>query len=113
MSTLADLFPSWQQRARCVGYGVDHWFPTRGESTTVAKAICGGCMVRDECLEFALTESIEHGVWGGMSGRERQRERRRRAEGGGRYPTTVVKAPLRHSADLPPEVSNTQTGGVL
>lgn len=82
MSILAGLFPEWQQHARCVGYGVDYWFPTRGESTTIAKAVCAGCMVRAECLEFALTEEIRHGIWGGTSERERGRMRKAQPERG-------------------------------
>jgi WhiB family redox-sensing transcriptional regulator len=37
-----------------------------------------GCTVRLECLEYALANRIEHGVWGGASERERRRILRRR-----------------------------------
>ena len=43
-----------------------------------ARAICKGCPVLDTCLEYALTERIEHGVWGGTSERERRRILKRR-----------------------------------
>jgi WhiB family transcriptional regulator, redox-sensing transcriptional regulator len=37
-----------------------------------AKAVCGGCPVRVECLAWALASDEQLGVWGGMSERERQ-----------------------------------------
>ncbi|MGW1617353.1 WhiB family transcriptional regulator [Streptomyces sp. NPDC002285] len=43
-----------------------------------AKAVCSGCLVRTECLAYALDNRIEHGVWGGMTERERRALRRRR-----------------------------------
>lgn len=43
-----------------------------------AIAVCRGCPVRAECLEFALAEPQE-GIWGGMGERERMVLRRRRA----------------------------------
>jgi WhiB family redox-sensing transcriptional regulator len=35
-----------------------------------------------ECLEYALTERVEHGVWGGCSERERRRILKRRKNQG-------------------------------
>jgi WhiB family redox-sensing transcriptional regulator len=43
-----------------------------------ARAICKGCPVTSQCLEYALEERIEHGVWGGCSERERRRILKRR-----------------------------------
>lgn len=38
---------------------------------------CASCEVRDDCLEYALAENIDVGVWGGESARERRRMARR------------------------------------
>jgi WhiB family transcriptional regulator, redox-sensing transcriptional regulator len=46
-----------------------------------AKAICALCPVRAQCLDYALGNSIRHGIWGGLNKEERARERRRRARG--------------------------------
>jgi len=74
-----DLAPSWQQFAACVHHaGRVDFFPARGESTRDAKAVCAGCPVREECLEFALRLKVAHGVWGGLSERERRTLRRDR-----------------------------------
>jgi WhiB family transcriptional regulator, redox-sensing transcriptional regulator len=43
-----------------------------------AKAVCGGCPVRGECLEFALETGQDFGVWGGTTADERRRMRRSR-----------------------------------
>jgi WhiB family redox-sensing transcriptional regulator len=36
-----------------------------------AKSICRRCPVVDECLEWALSERIDHGVFGGLTEKER------------------------------------------
>jgi WhiB family redox-sensing transcriptional regulator len=73
----------WRQDARCVDYvGSVDFFPARGESVSEAKAVCAGCSVRKQCLEYALRFDVLCGVWGGLSERERRqvrRERRNRA----------------------------------
>jgi WhiB family transcriptional regulator, redox-sensing transcriptional regulator len=43
-----------------------------------ARAICVSCPVRVQCLDYALKNSVKHGIWGGLNGEERLRERRRR-----------------------------------
>jgi WhiB family redox-sensing transcriptional regulator len=37
-----------------------------------AKALCGRCLFSRECLDYALAARETTGVWGGMTGRERQ-----------------------------------------
>lgn len=43
------------------------FFPERGQSTTVAKDICGECPVVFECGDYADRNRIEWGVWGGRT----------------------------------------------
>jgi WhiB family transcriptional regulator, redox-sensing transcriptional regulator len=69
----------WQERANCLGVDPDLFFPERGASTREAKAVCGGCEVRLDCLEYALCNGEKFGIWGGLSERERRRLRRQRA----------------------------------
>jgi hypothetical protein len=52
------------------------FYPTRGEPTKRAEAMCADCPVRQECLDFALRNGMHFGIWGGMSESERQRMRR-------------------------------------
>lgn len=70
---------SWQPRANCIGVDPDIFFPERGASTKEAKSICAACIVRTDCLEYALENSEKFGIWGGTSERERRRLRRQRA----------------------------------
>jgi WhiB family redox-sensing transcriptional regulator len=70
---------SWQDFANCLGVDPDLFFPERGASTREAKEVCRGCVVRDDCLEYALRNGEKFGIWGGMSERERRRIRRQRA----------------------------------
>ena len=70
---------SWQLEANCLGVDPDLFFPERGASTKEAKAVCKGCVVREDCLEFALQNGEKFGIWGGLSERERRRIRRQRA----------------------------------
>ena len=69
----------WQSRANCMGVDPDLFVPERGASTREAKEVCRGCVVRDDCLEYALDNGEKFGIWGGMSERERRRLRRARA----------------------------------
>ena len=73
---------SWQDRANCLGVDPDLFFPERGASTREAKEVCRGCVVRMDCLEYALVNGEKFGIWGGMS----ERERRRLAASGPRLP---------------------------
>jgi WhiB family redox-sensing transcriptional regulator len=61
-----------------MGVDPELFFPERGSSTREAKEVCRGCVVRIECLEFAIANSEKFGIWGGMSERERRRVRRAR-----------------------------------
>lgn len=69
---------AWVSRGNCRGIPADLFFPERGASTTDARAVCAGCVVREECLEYALANDIRFGIWGGHSERERRRMRRAR-----------------------------------
>ncbi|HVC25230.1 MAG TPA: WhiB family transcriptional regulator [Acidimicrobiales bacterium] len=68
----------WQSRANCMGVDPELFFPERGSSTREAKEVCRGCVVQQDCLEFAIANGEKFGIWGGMSERERRRVRRSR-----------------------------------
>ncbi len=70
---------AWQDYANCLGVDPDLFFPERGASTREAKEVCRGCVVREDCLEYALRNGEKFGIWGGMSERERRKIRRQRA----------------------------------
>jgi WhiB family redox-sensing transcriptional regulator len=70
--------PEWMSRGICAQVGGDEWFPEKGGTTKRAKLICSRCPVQAECLQYALDEDIDWGVWGGASREERQFMRRER-----------------------------------
>lgn len=74
------LRPRWMRSAACSGEGFDAWFPRdeMGEAAAAARRVCAGCPVRPECLDYAIAGRIRHGLWGGLSGRERSALSRRR-----------------------------------
>jgi WhiB family redox-sensing transcriptional regulator len=49
------------------------------EQIEQAKAICAGCDVRTQCLEYAVRTHKDAGIWGGMDEDERRRLRRSRS----------------------------------
>jgi WhiB family redox-sensing transcriptional regulator len=69
----------WRLDAACSGVGPDVFFPDHGEPTPESDALCRGCLVRDECLAYALANPELGGIWAGTSGRHRQRMRKRAA----------------------------------
>jgi WhiB family transcriptional regulator, redox-sensing transcriptional regulator len=70
----------WRQYARCLGADAEVFHPLADsdEAAAEAKAICMVCPVREPCLEHAVTAREKHGVWGGLTERERRRLVRQR-----------------------------------
>lgn len=70
--------PGWRTMANCLGIGPDMFFIERGESAREAKEVCRGCVVRKDCLEYALANFEQFGIWGGMSEHQRRHLRVKR-----------------------------------
>lgn len=71
---------NWQEEAACRDLPPSYFFPSDGAGVEAAKQICAECVVKADCLEYALSNRIDHGVWGGTSERERRRNLKRRRE---------------------------------
>lgn len=74
----------WEDRAACEGmerlfFGRDGE-PRLERKIREAKAqtVCMSCPMRVQCLNYALRNSIRHGIWGGLNYEDRVRERRLR-----------------------------------
>jgi WhiB family redox-sensing transcriptional regulator len=66
--------PDWHDDAACRAMGADLFFSERGDIRWVAKAkaVCATCDVVEECLQWAIDTGSRHGVFGGLTPRERQ-----------------------------------------
>ena len=62
----------WRELAACRGADLELFFPGRGESAEPARQVCAACPVRQPCLDYAITNRIIHGIWGGLTERERR-----------------------------------------
>ena len=69
--------PDWMARGNCADKPPATFFPKDGAGVDYARKICATCDVKALCLDYALRNRIDHGVWGGTSERERRRILRR------------------------------------
>jgi len=68
----------WMADGKCREIPPATFFPSDGVGVDAARRICADCRVKGLCLEYALQNRIDHGVWGGTSERERRRILRQR-----------------------------------
>lgn len=71
----------WMAVGNCNNHPPAVFFPSDGVGVEAAKKICETCPVAGPCLEYALDQRIDHGVWGGTSERQRRRILRARRKG--------------------------------
>lgn len=71
---------SWQAQGSCADESVELFFDG---DTAEAKEVCASCpeTIRRTCLDYALTQPENYGIWGGFTEDERATERRRRQRG--------------------------------
>jgi WhiB family transcriptional regulator, redox-sensing transcriptional regulator len=83
---------NWRMLAACRSIEPDLFFPVSSagkslEQAAEAKAVCARCLVRRQCLAFALQTRQAHGIWGGLTEGERNQQR----------PARTVTAPAANS----------------
>lgn len=89
-SSLARLFlvepeNDWRARAACRGLDPELFFSPdifetkqdKDDREERAKAVCAGCPVRAQCLDYAIRAGERYGIWGGMTELERRAYARR------------------------------------
>lgn len=74
------LETNWRILAACWSADPDLFFPVSStgkslEQVDEAKAVCACCLVRRQCLAFALRTRQAHGIWGGLTPEERAERR--------------------------------------
>jgi WhiB family redox-sensing transcriptional regulator len=82
-----EFFMQWRDIAACRGTSIDIWFAPENamtpkqrsaaekERVSLAKKICAGCPVREECLRYALDHDERHGILGGLTPGERRKRK--------------------------------------
>ena len=73
-----DSDTAWMDAGNCRSVSPSVFFPSDGVGVDIARQVCQDCPVKAPCLEHALRNRIDHGVWGGASERERRRILRQR-----------------------------------
>jgi len=74
---MSDL--DWQTDALCAQTDPEMFMPDKGGSVRDAKRVCDSCIVRRQCLEYALANEERFGIWGGLSERQRRALAKERA----------------------------------
>lgn len=64
---------TWKSQGNCQEHPPEIFFPEDGKGVLKAQVICRPCPVKEVCLDHALKNRIDHGVWGGESERGRRR----------------------------------------
>ena len=57
----------WMERAQCKRQGTKFFFPDTGGLKTSHHQFCDPCPVRVECLDYAIDNQVNYGVWGGLT----------------------------------------------
>ncbi|PDQ35515.1 MAG: hypothetical protein B5766_05470 [Candidatus Lumbricidophila eiseniae] len=67
----------WRDYAACTDKPAEMFFPGKGQPTKPARQVCASCDVREQCLQWALENDEQFGIWGGTSQQERRRLQRK------------------------------------
>jgi WhiB family transcriptional regulator, redox-sensing transcriptional regulator len=70
---------TWRDHAACLDADPEVFFPVavvgplHDSAIRSARGICSGCGVSKDCLDFAMREGIDEGIWAGTTPEERRR----------------------------------------
>lgn len=84
---IAETDRDWRAKAACADFDPDIFFDRAAENPDIAemaKEVCAGCSMIQNCLNAAMLNNEKYGIWGGMDPDERQKHRRawERSQGG-------------------------------
>jgi len=81
-ATLNEAIESSTRIPGCRDSDPEAWFPPEtpgiGAAYNVARKLCAKCPVQRLCLEYAMANNEAHGLWGGLTHRERVKLKRQR-----------------------------------
>ncbi len=86
LKRMNQLLRELQEQGRCIEEGRHElFFSELASELAEAQLICSACPVRERCLQLALQENLEWGVWGGVIFWDGQAYFRRRGRGRPRH----------------------------
>lgn len=68
---------TWTAHAQCRGVESADFFARSLTDARAAIRVCERCPVRQECLDYAVDNDMDLGVWGGLTERQRRSYARR------------------------------------
>ena len=83
--------PNWVSDAVCRDEPTERFYPKTRIGAAGAIRICANCVVRTDCLAYALEHRIESGVWGGRTAAQRHHMLRRAQLGRGSSSTPNIR----------------------
>jgi len=91
----------WRLEAYCKGKKTDFFYPeigTKGAAEQVrsVKTLCALCSVSAECLQEAIANDEQFGIWGGLTPKERSKVRRQYSVLTKEIASVVVKSNVRN-----------------
>lgn len=60
----------WKLDGLCNEIGGELWYPE--SDSKAAREVCARCPVRQQCLDYALANGEQEGIWGGTSANQRR-----------------------------------------
>lgn len=74
---------TWRELAACRNTDVNLFFMERGDNGDNARMkkileFCDNCTVKQQCLDYAVDNDIDYGIFGGLATRPRRAIRRQR-----------------------------------
>lgn len=74
----------WRSKAACLGVDPELFFPIGNTGPAIAQAaeaklVCTQCSVTEVCLQWAIDNNQDAGVWGGLAEDERRSLKRKAA----------------------------------
>lgn len=68
----------WWDSANCIGVDQELFYSSDKKLINRGEMFCRKCVVKDECLNHAITHNERFGTWGGVSEKDRNSARRAR-----------------------------------
>lgn len=67
-----DKINGWQLEANCSPDDFDLFFSNSRTKRKQALSLCNQCSVQQACLDYAIDNNVEHGIYGGKTPEQRK-----------------------------------------